>query len=165
MAAQQISILPAVKGDVPAILRFIRKLAEYENLSDQVVATEASLRGHLFGPHPAAQVLLARIESQPVGFALFFQTFSTFLAAPGIWLEDLFVLPEYRRRGVGRALLRRVASIALQRSCGRLEWSVLDWNEPALEFYQTSGAQTMDQWKLRRITGEALARLAEKPSP
>jgi GNAT superfamily N-acetyltransferase len=162
MAAQQISILPAVNGDVPAILRFIRKLAEYENLSDQVVATEASLRGHLFGPRPAAEVLLARIESPPVGFALFFQTFSTFLAAPGIWLEDLFVLPEYRRRGVGRALLRRVASIALQRSCGRLEWSVLDWNEPALEFYQTIGAQTMDQWKLRRVTGEALVRLAEK---
>jgi GNAT superfamily N-acetyltransferase len=162
MAAQQISILPAVEGDVPTMLRFIRELAEYEHLSDQVVATEESLRRHLFGPRSAAEVLLARIESQPVGFALFFQTFSTFLGAPGIWLEDLFVQPGHRRRGVGRALLRQVASIAVQRCCGRLEWSVLNWNDPALEFYQTIGAAAMDQWKLRRVTGEALARLAEK---
>jgi len=164
MASEHIAIVPAIEKDVPAILCFIRKLAEYEHLSHEVAASEESLRRHLFGPRPAAEVLLARIAAQPVGFALFFQTFSTFLAAPGIWLEDLFVLPEYRRRGVGRALLRQVASIAIRRSCGRLEWSVLNWNESAIRFYQTIGAMAMADWHMQRLTGAALARLGEKPT-
>jgi GNAT superfamily N-acetyltransferase len=161
MVPEKLSIDPAATTDVPAILSFIRKLAEYEHLSQQVVATEESLRRHLFGPRPAAEVLLAHLAGQPVGFALFFQSFSTFLAAPGIWLEDLFVLPEHRREGAGRALLRRVAAIAVQRNCGRLEWSVLDWNEPAIGFYQKIGAVAMSDWKLQRLTGDALARLAD----
>jgi GNAT superfamily N-acetyltransferase len=155
-----LSILPAIEPDVPIILRFIRQLAEYERLSHEVVATESSLREHLFGPQPAAEVLLAREGAHPVGFALFFTTFSTFVGRPGIWLEDLYVDPAHRRRGIGKALLRQVASIAVTRNCGRLEWSVLDWNEPAIALYRAMGAIAMTDWTIQRVTGEALSRLA-----
>jgi GNAT superfamily N-acetyltransferase len=156
-----ITISPAVTSDVPTILSFIRKLAEYEKLSYEIRATEELLRDHLFGTRPGAEVILARIEGESVGFALFFPTFSTFLGKPGIWLEDLFVLEEHRSKGVGRALLQRVAAIALQRNCGRLEWNVLDWNEPAIRFYRKLGAQPMGDWTTQRLTGEALAKLSQ----
>jgi len=153
---------PATEADVPAILEFIRGLAEYEKLSHEVKATEAQLREHLFGARPAAEAILARIVGKAVGFALFFTTFSTFAERPGIWLEDLFVLPEHRRKGIGRALLKAVAGIAVERNCGRLEWSVLDWNEPAIKLYQKLGAAAMSDWTTQRLWGEALLRLAGK---
>jgi len=153
-------LAPATPADVPAILDFIRKLAQYERLSHTVTATEADLQKHLFGPTPAAEVILAKIDANPVGFALYFTTFSTFVGRPGIWLEDLFVLPEFRHRGIGRSLLRAVAATAVQRNCGRLEWSVLDWNQPAIQLYQKLGAVAMSDWTIQRLTGEALAQLA-----
>jgi GNAT superfamily N-acetyltransferase len=153
-------ITPATPSDIPVILDFIRELAEYEHLSHTVTATENNLRQHLFGPSPAAEVLLAKIHDKPVGFALYFTTFSTFLARPGIWLEDLFVLPEFRHQGIGRALLKAVASIAIKRNCGRLEWSVLDWNQPAIQLYKKLGAIPMNDWTTQRLTGDALSRLA-----
>jgi GNAT superfamily N-acetyltransferase len=153
-------ILPATPADIPAILDFIRKLAEYEHLSHTVAATEADLRQHLFGPSAAAEVVLAKIDGNSIGFALYFTTFSTFVGRPGIWLEDLFVLPEFRHRGIGQALLRAVASTAVKRNCGRLEWSVLDWNEPAIQLYRKLGAVPMSDWTTQRLTGEALLRLA-----
>ncbi len=156
------TIASPTPSDIPAILDFIRKLAEYEHLSHTVVATENDLRQHLFGPAPAAEVLLAKIENKPVAFALYFTTFSTFLARPGIWLEDLFVLPNFRHQGIGRALLKAVASIAIKRNCGRLEWSVLDWNEPAIELYKKLGAIPMSDWTTQRLTGDALSRLASE---
>ena len=156
-----LTIVPAVEEDVATILSFIHQLAEYERLSHEVIATESSLRQHLFGPNPAAEVLIARRDGHPVGFALFFTTFSTFVGRPGIWLEDLFVVPAHRRLGIGKSLLRAVASIALRRNCGRLEWSVLDWNEPAISLYRAMGAKAMSDWTTHRVTGEALSRLAE----
>jgi GNAT superfamily N-acetyltransferase len=157
-----LAIQPSTESDVPAILDFIRKLAEYEKLSDEVTASEAQLREHLFGARPAAEAILAKIGGKAVGFALFFTTFSTFAGRPGIWLEDLFVLPEHRRRGIGRALLKAVAGIAVERNCARLEWSVLDWNEPAIKLYQKLGAAAMSDWTTQRLWGEALLRLAGK---
>jgi GNAT superfamily N-acetyltransferase len=161
ITTELISIRPAVPGDVTTVLNFIRLLADYENLSHAVVATEDLLRQHLFGDRPAAEVLMAELNGKPVGFALFFSSFSTFLARPGIYLEDVFVLPEARGQGVGKALLKAVAKIAGQRSCGRLEWAVLDWNEPAIGFYQKLGAVAMDEWTTMRVTGEALIKLSE----
>jgi GNAT superfamily N-acetyltransferase len=155
-------ISPATPADIPAILDFIRKLAEYEHLSHTVTATEADLHNHLFGPAPAAEVLLAKIADKPIGFALYFTTFSTFLGSPGIWLEDLFVSPDHRHRGIGQALLRAVANIAIKRNCGRLEWSVLDWNQPAIQLYKKLGAVPMNDWTTQRLTGEALLRLANE---
>ncbi len=155
-----INVRTAVTVDVPVILSFIRALAEYENLTHACVATETELREHLFGPHPAAGVVIANLDEKPVGFALFFSTFSTFLAKPGIYLEDVFVLPEARGHGVGKALLKAVARIAVQRSCGRLEWAVLDWNDPAIGFYKKLGAVPMDEWTTYRVTGESLRQLA-----
>src|SRR5690606_15988356 len=128
----------------------------------EVVGNEALLERHLFGPRPAAEVLIAERDGKPVGFALFFPTFSTFLTRPGIWLEDLFVIPEARGQGIGTALLSRVAEIAHERGCGRLEWSVLDWNEPAIGFYKSLGAVPMDEWTTYRLTGEALAKVAKQ---
>jgi GNAT superfamily N-acetyltransferase len=160
---RMVEVRPAQPHDVPVILSFIRALAEYEKLSHTVVATEELLREHLFGPRPAAEALLARIDQREVGFALYFQTFSTFVGRPGIWLEDLFVLPEARGKGAGRALLGEIARIARRRDCGRLEWSVLDWNTPAIGFYKKLGAVMMDDWTTCRVTGEALAALGEKP--
>ena len=155
-----ISIAPATPDDVPVILRFIRGLAEYEKLSHACVVTEDALRATLFGERPAAEVLIARLDGAPVGFALFFRSYSTFLAKPGIYLEDLFVLPEHRGCGAGKALLVRLAQIARERDCGRLEWSVLDWNAPAIEFYQRIGATVMPDWRICRMTPAAFAKLA-----
>ncbi len=155
-----LAIRPAVEADVPLILEFIRGLADYERLAHEVVATEPLLRQWLFGERPVAEVLLADLEGVPAGFALFFHNFSTFLGRPGIYLEDLFVRPEFRGRGVGIRLLGELARLAVARGCGRLEWSVLDWNEPAIGFYRALGAVSQDEWTVFRVTGEALTRLA-----
>jgi GNAT superfamily N-acetyltransferase len=156
----QIRIEPATERDVPLILRLIKGLAEYEKLSDEVRATEAGLRETLFGSRPAADVIVAYAGNEPAGFALFFPNYSTFLGKPGLYLEDLFVLPEWRGHGIGRALLAQLAKIAVERGCGRFEWSVLDWNEPAIGFYKSLGAKLMDGWSIFRVTGEALTKLA-----
>jgi GNAT superfamily N-acetyltransferase len=150
----------ATADDVPRILVFIRALAEYERLLHEVVATEEGLRLALFGPRPYAEVVLAEDAGAPVGFALFFHTFSTFLGQPGIYLEDLFVVPEARGRGVGRALLAHLAQLAAERGCGRVEWAVLDWNAPAIRFYDSLGARPNDEWTVYRLTGDALTALA-----
>jgi GNAT superfamily N-acetyltransferase len=156
----QVDIRPAAAGDVPLVLRFIRELAEYERLADQVVATEESLRQTLFGPQPKAEVVFAMVDGAEAGFALFFHNYSTFLGRLGIYLEDLYVRPELRGRGVGGALLRHLARVALARGCGRLEWAVLDWNEPALAFYRSIGARPVEGWTVHRLAGDALDQLA-----
>ncbi len=143
------------------ILEFIRELADYERLAHEVVATTAQLQATLFGPVPAAEVLIAEWGGAPAGFALFFGNYSTFLARPGIYLEDLFVRPDFRGRGIGTRLLAQLARLAVQRGCGRLDWSVLDWNEPALKFYRTIGARALDDWTQYRLAGEALAAMAK----
>lgn len=153
-------IAPATPADVPVILQFIRDLGEYERLAHEVVATEEQLREALFGARPAAEVLIARVGEAPVGFALYFHSFSTFLARRGLYLEDLFVQPAARGRGVGRALLGELARIAVARGCGRLEWSVLDWNESAIAFYRSLGAQPMSDWTVFRVAGDRLEALA-----
>lgn len=155
-------IRPAIEADVPRILGFIRGLAEYEKLAHEVNANEDSLRTTLFGERRFAEVLLAERDGVAEGFALFLHHYSTFLAQPVLYLEDLFVLPEARGRGVGDALLRRLARLACERGCGRLEWSVLDWNEPAIRFYRRLGAEPMSDWTVFRVTGTALERLAGK---
>src|SRR4051812_22873881 len=149
------------EADLPVILELIRDLATYEREPDAVVATEAGLREVLFGPKPSAEVLLALENAAPVGFAVFFHNFSTWLGRPGLYLEDLFVRPEKRGKGYGRGLLARLAQIAKERGCGRMEWAVLDWNEPALQFYRKLGAAPMDEWTVFRLTEEGIARLAE----
>ncbi|MCS7012640.1 MAG: GNAT family N-acetyltransferase [Chloroherpetonaceae bacterium] len=151
----------ATEQDVPLILTFIKALAEYERLSSEVQATEARLRQTLFGSPPAAETLLAFEGDEPVGFALFFHNYSTFLGQRGLYLEDLFVKPEHRGKGYGKALLVRLAQIAKERNCGRMEWSVLDWNTPSIEFYKKLGAVPMSDWTTFRLTSEAIARLAE----
>jgi len=156
------SLRPAVEADCSTILHFIRELAAYEKLSHELVATEDRLRQTLFGERPAAEVVFGQSGDQAIGFALYFQTYSTFLAQPGIYLEDLFVDPAWRGRGCGRALLIHLARLAVERGCGRLEWSVLDWNEPAIRFYRSLGAQPMDEWTVNRVTGAALRELAER---
>ena len=156
-----VKIIPATERDIPLVLSFIRKLAEYEKLSHQVVATEDLLREGLFGPRPVAEVVLAYLDSQPVGFALFFHNFSTFVGRPGVYLEDLFVEPAHRGGGVGKALLAHVANLAVERGCGRFEWAVLDWNTPAIDFYAAMGAEFLDEWRNVRVTGDALKKLAE----
>jgi GNAT superfamily N-acetyltransferase len=155
------TIREASESDVAVILQLIRELAEYERLSHSVVATEAGLRETLFGRRPFAEALVAESGPDVIGFALFFHNYSTFLGQPGLYLEDLFVRPAYRGRGAGTALFRRLARLALDRGCGRLEWAVLNWNEPALKFYRRVGAVPMDDWTVQRLTGEALARLAD----
>ena len=154
-------ILPARPEDVPIILDLIRGLGEYERLSHEIVATEDGLRKWLFGERPVAEVVLAYVDTVVVGFALFFHNFSTFLGRRGLYLEDLFVLPAYRGRGVGRRLLSHLARIAIERRCGRMEWWVLDWNETAIRFYRSIGARPMDDWTVYRLDGDALARLAD----
>jgi GNAT superfamily N-acetyltransferase len=151
----------ATERDVPVIHSFIRQLAEYEKLSHEAVMTEEILRQSLFGPRPAAEVLLGYAGDQPVGFAVFFHNFSTFLGRSGLYLEDLFVIPEMRGKGFGKAMLVELARIARERNCGRFEWAVLDWNKPAIDFYKALGAVPMDEWTTFRVTGEALKRLAE----
>jgi GNAT superfamily N-acetyltransferase len=148
-------------NDVPLILHFIRSLARYEKLEGEMVADEAKLHATLFGARPAAEVLLAEVGGKPVGFALFFATYSTFLAKPGLYLEDLFVEPEARGQGIGQALLEHLARLAATRDCGRFEWSVLDWNEGAIRFYQRMGATVMPDWRICRIAGPALAVFAD----
>ena len=155
------TIRVAESSDVPLILEFIRKLADYERLSHEVVAREADLELYLFGKNKVAEVILAYEGEIPVGFALFFQNFSTFLGKPGIYLEDLFVLEEYRGKGYGKSLLTYLAKLAVERKCGRLEWAVLDWNEPSIEFYKSLGASLLDDWIVNRVTGEKLHKLAE----
>ena len=154
------TIKPATKKDVPVILAFIRKLADYERLSHEVVASEELLRRTIFGQRRTAEVAIGYFKNEPVGFVLFFHNFSTFLGRPGIYIEDLFVEESYRRRGFGGALLAYVAKLAVARGCGRLEWSVLDWNEPAINFYKKLGARPMDEWTVFRVTDESLNRLA-----
>ena len=147
--------------DVPAILFFIRKLAEYEKLLYEVVATEESLRETLFGETRYAEAILGIFNGSPIGFALFFNNYSTFLGKPGIYLEDLYVRPEMRGKGFGKTLLAYIARLAISRNCGRLEWSVLDWNKPAIDFYESLGAVPMNEWTVNRMTGDALKNLAE----
>ena len=155
-----VTIVAATEGDVADIHRLIRALAEYERLTDLMVATEEHTRTALFGAQPVAEVILAKMDDRTVGYALFFRNYSTFLGRPGIYLEDLFVLPASRGQGIGRALLAELARIAVARGCGRLEWAVLDWNETAIGFYRRMGADVMDDWRICRLTGEALARVA-----
>ena len=150
--------------DAPTILALIRGLADYERLLHEVVATEDDLRRTLFGPRPSAEVLIAEQRDAAVGFALFFASYSTFLGRPGIYLEDLFVVPEARGRGLGKALMIELARLAVERGCGRFEWAVLDWNVDAIGFYRALGAIGMDSWRVQRVTGDALVRLAaEEP--
>jgi GNAT superfamily N-acetyltransferase len=157
-----VAIRVAGVEDAPIIADLIRELAVYEKLEDQARATAEDLRRHLFGDRPAAEVLLAEVDGRPVGFALFFPTFSTFRGQPGLYLEDIFVRPEHRGRGIGKALLSTIARIAVDRGCGRLEWSVLDWNAPSIAFYRAQGAVPMDEWTVYRLADSALLALAEK---
>lgn len=152
----------ATRRDVPLILSFIERLADYERLSHEVVATAAGLRKTLFGRRRTAEVTIGRYHNQPVGFVLFFHNYSTFLGRPGLYIEDLFVDEAFRRRGFGSALIRHVARLAKQRQCGRLEWSVLDWNQSAIHFYKKLGALPMSDWTIFRVTGEPLKNLASR---
>lgn len=161
MNPETLSIRPATRADVALVLSFVKDLAEYEKLSHLVVATEDAIAEELFGPKSHTEVLLGHSGTEPVAFAVYFHNFSTFLGKKGLYLEDLYVRPAYRRRGFGRAMLLRIARIAAERNCGRLEWSVLDWNEPAIFFYETLGATIMHEWKLVRVTGSALEKLAQ----
>jgi GNAT superfamily N-acetyltransferase len=160
-----LTIQPAAPADVPLILQLIRELAEYERAPKDAVATEAQLREVLFGEKPAAEVLLAFEDTEPVGFAVYFFNFSTWLGRPGLYLEDLFVRPACRAKGYGRALLERLAQIAQERGCGRMEWAVLDWNEPAIQFYKKLGAQPMEEWTVFRLTSDGIAQLAQGRKP
>ena len=159
--AADVRLVPATERDVPTVLSLIKALAEYEQLAHEVEATEDDIRDSLFGDWPGAEVVLAYVGSDLAGFALFFHNYSTFLGRRGLYLEDLFVLPAYRGKGVGRRLLAHLARIALERRCGRMEWWVLDWNESAIRFYRSIGALPMDDWTVYRLTGDALARLAD----
>ncbi|UYL08031.1 GNAT family N-acetyltransferase [Bdellovibrio sp. SKB1291214] len=156
-----LQIRKADVADCELILDFIKGLADYEKLSHEVVANPELLRENLFGPEPKAEVLIAEWDQQPAGFALFFHNFSTFLGRPGIYLEDLFVIPKFRAHGIGKGLLKRLAQLAVERKCGRLEWSVLDWNQPAIDFYVNVGAAPMDEWTVYRLTGDKLSDFAK----
>jgi GNAT superfamily N-acetyltransferase len=153
-------IRPATPADVPTIARLIRDLADYERLADKVALKESDLGEHLFGSRPYCEVLLAEDAGNVVGFALFFHNYSTFLGKPGIYLEDLFVQPEHRGNGHGKGLLVAIARLAMERGCGRIEWSALNWNEPSIQFYLKLDAQRMDEWTVYRLSGDALTRLA-----
>jgi GNAT superfamily N-acetyltransferase len=149
--SESLRIRAATEEDVPLILRFIQELADYERLRDRCVATEEQVRATLFGNPRFAEVIIAESDDRPAGFALFFHNYSTFLAKPGIYLEDLYVSPEYRGHGIGRALLGRLSEIARERGCGRVEWAVLNWNQPAIDFYKSLGAKPMDEWTVFRL--------------
>lgn len=155
-----VSMRPATPADVHDIVALIRELAEYEELLHEVQADPEALNDHLFGPHPVAEVLMGCVDGEVAGFALYFTNYSTFLTRPGIYLEDLFVRPAHRGVGLGKALLKRLAAIAVERGCGRFEWSVLDWNQPSIDFYVAHGARPMDGWTTYRVTGPALEELA-----
>ncbi len=150
----------ARREDTALILGFIRELATYEKLAHEVTATEKDIETHLFGTHPVAEAIITEYQRIPVGFALFFHNFSTFVGRPGLYLEDLYVKPEFRGKGYGRKMLAWLARLALQRGCGRFEWAVLDWNAPAIRFYQSLGAHIMQEWRINRVSGKALANLA-----
>jgi GNAT superfamily N-acetyltransferase len=154
-------IEPATLRDLPAIVHLVKELAAYERLAHEMVASEDDFRRALFSPERHVDALMAFIDEKPVGFALYFSTFSTFLGKRGLYLEDIFVEPDYRGRGIGKALLRRLARIAKERNCGRMEWSVLTWNQPSIEFYHKLGAVTLEDWRMFRLTGPALEALAE----
>ncbi len=155
----------ATERDVPLLLSLIKALADYERLLPEVVATEADLRDSLFGGHPAAEAVIAYVGDRPAGYAIWFHTFSTFLGKRGLYLEDVFVLPDRRGQGIGRALLAHLARVAVARRCGRIEWSVLDWNEPAIRFYKGLGAGPTEGWRVFRLTGDALRALANQGTP
>lgn len=158
--SESITIRPAARSETSLVLGFIRELARYERLEHEVSASEAELSAALFGDRRYAEVIFAESGGMPVGFALFFHNFSTFKGRPGIYLEDLFVRPEARGRGIGKALLAHLARLAVERRCARLEWAVLDWNEPSIRFYRNLGAVSMDEWRIFRLTGPALEQLA-----
>ncbi|NJR22278.1 MAG: GNAT family N-acetyltransferase [Richelia sp. CSU_2_1] len=158
--SSEIILRPAVLADAPVLFDLIKALAEYEKLSHAVTGSVADLEQHLFGPRPFAEAILAELDGQAVGWALFFYNYSTFLTKPGIYLEDLFVLPEFRGRGIGKSLIVYLAKLAVERDCGRLEWSVLDWNELAIGFYKRMGADVLPDWRICRVAGESLASLA-----
>lgn len=160
--APDLRIEPATEDDVPLVLKLVKKLAEYERLSHEVIATEEDFRHALFGTDRVAEALLAFLGAEPVGFAVYFSTFSTFVGRSGIYLEDIFVEPEHRGKGIGAALLTRIAGIACDRNCGRLEWSVLTWNEPAIGFYERLGARRMEEWRVFRLAGAELRELARR---
>lgn len=164
MSSQHFTIRPATIADVAIILELIQALATYERAPNEVTATERDLAGVLFGKKPAAEVLLAFENERAVGFAVFFHNFSTWLGRPGLYLEDLFVRPEDRGKGYGRALLIELAKIARDRGCGRMEWAVLNWNEPAIQFYRKLGAKPMDEWTVFRLTRDGIANLADSAS-
>ena len=155
-----LSIRPATADDVPLIRQLIAELAEYERLADAAVATDDDLREQLFSAQPAAEVLIGEVDGEAAGFALFFHNFSTFLGKRGLYLEDLFVRPQFRGLGLGKGLMIHLARLAIERGCGRFEWSVLDWNTPAIDFYRSIGARPMDEWTVQRIDGQALRELA-----
>ena len=159
-----LTIRPAIDSDCTIILALIRELAEFEQLAHTVQATAPQLQEHLFGPHPKAEALIAEWDGQLAGFALYFHTFSTFLGQPGLYVEDIYVRPEFRRKGIGLTLFQHLAHLAVTRHCGRMEWSVLDWNTPAIEFYQSLGAVPMNEWTVQRLTGDALQTLARGTS-
>jgi GNAT superfamily N-acetyltransferase len=159
------TIKAATEADVPLVLRLIKALAAYEKLAEAVVATEQGLRDALFGERRYAEVVIGCAGREPAGFALYFHNFSTFRGAPGVYLEDLYVEPQWRGQGLGRLLLAHVARVAVERGCHRVEWMVLDWNDPAIHFYRRLGARAMDDWTLYRLAGEELHRLAGTPSP
>jgi GNAT superfamily N-acetyltransferase len=161
-SATEFTLRQATPADVEAIFQLILALADYEQLSHQVTGSVDQLRSHLFGERPYASALVAEVEQNLVGFALYFYNYSTFLTKPGIYLEDLFVQPDYRRLGIGTALLKTLAQQAIAEGCGRLEWSVLDWNTPAISFYEHMGAEVLPDWRICRVTGTALATLARK---
>jgi GNAT superfamily N-acetyltransferase len=158
--SSEVILRPAVRADAAVLFDLIKALAEYEKLSHAVTGSVADLEKHLFGPRPFAEAILAELDGQAVGWALFFYNYSTFLTKPGIYLEDLFVLPEFRGRGIGKSLIVYLAQLAVDRDCGRLEWSVLDWNELAIGFYKRMGADVLPDWRICRVAGESLASLA-----
>lgn len=159
-----LTLRPAEPVDVPVLFSLIQALAEYEKLSYAVTGNADALKEHLFGTHPYIEAILAEYEGQAAGFALYFHNYSTFLTKTGIYLEDLFVLPEYRRQGIGKAMLTYLAKLAVARGCGRMEWSVLDWNQPAIAFYEGMGASILEDWRICRLTGESLTQLASTAS-
>ncbi len=159
---QNLTVRNAEEKDIPLILNFIKEIAEYEKLSDAVTADEITLKNSLFGENPAAKVLLAYLDEFPVAFAVYFFNFSTFVGKPGLYLEDVFVKPEFRGKGIGKQILIQLAKIAKENDCGRFEWAVLDWNEPAINFYKSLGAIQMDEWTVFRLSGKALDELAGK---
>jgi GNAT superfamily N-acetyltransferase len=160
----EVNVRPATPADVGAVFELIQALAEYEQLSHEVVGSVEALKQDLFGSRPYAEAIVAEYAGQAVGFALFFHNYSTFLTKPGIYLEDLFVLPEFRRKGIGKAILTYLAQLAISRRCGRLEWSVLDWNKPAITFYESMGASVLPDWRICRVAGDSLTQLAAEKS-